>query len=60
MTLPEKILALKPQLTMEDFMPPHGTIMLQDDSDGKGAYIKSWNHPTETQPTQEELDGVSS
>jgi hypothetical protein len=26
--------------------------------DGKGDYIKSWNHPTLKQPTQEELDAV--
>ena len=55
MTLSEKILALRTNLTIDDFMPDVGTIVLQDDSDGKGAYIKSWNHPTETQPTPEEL-----
>ena len=60
MILYEKILALRPNLTSEDFSPTNGTIVLQNDSDGKGDYIKSWNHPTETQPTQEELDGVSS
>jgi len=59
MTLPEKILALYPELTMEDFMPLHGTIMLQNDSDGKGDYIKSWEHPTLAKPTQEELDEVT-
>ena len=57
MTLPEKILALYPQLTMEDFMP-EGTIMLQNDSDGKGDYIKSWNHPTLSKPTDEELGAI--
>lgn len=54
MTLLEKILAVRPNLTEKDFLP-EGTIMLQDDSDGKGAYIAQWNHPTETQPTAEEL-----
>jgi len=58
MTLYEKIKQLKPELTDEDFAP-EGTIMLQNDSDGRGDYIKSWNHPTVTQPTQQELDGVS-
>ena len=29
-------------------------VKLQDD--GNGAYIESWNHPTETQPTAEELE----
>ena len=57
MTLPEKILALYPQLTMEDFMP-EGTIVLQNDSDGNGDYIKEWNHPTLAKPTQEQLDAI--
>ena len=55
MALYDKILALRPNLTQEDFYPDTGTIMLQNDSDGKGDYIKSWSHPTETQPTAEEL-----
>ena len=58
MTLPEKIITLRPNLNMEDFLPTTGTIRLQNDSDGKGDYIKSWNHPTETQPTPEELDSI--
>ena len=58
MALYDKILAVRPNLTQEDFMP-EGTIILQNDSDGKGDYIKEWNHPTETKPTQEELDGVA-
>ena len=57
MTLLEKILSVRPNLTIEDFYP-EGTIVLQNDSDGRGDYIKEWNHATETQPTQEELDGV--
>lgn len=59
MALYDKILAVRPNLTAEDFYPDTGTIMLQNDSDGKGDYIKSWSHRTETQPTQEELDGVA-
>ena len=59
MALYDKILALRPNLTQADFEPDTGTIMLQNDSDGKGDYIKEWNHPTETKPTQEELDGVA-
>lgn len=58
MALYDKILTLRPNLTQEDFYPDTGTIMLQNDSDGKGDYIKEWNHPTETQPTQAELDGA--
>jgi hypothetical protein len=57
MTLLEKILAVRPNLTKDDFRP-EGTIVLQNDSDGKGDYIREWNHPTVTQPTQQELDGV--
>ena len=59
MTLYEKIKQLKPELTDADFAPTTGTIVLQNDSDGKGDYIKEWNHPTITQPTNAELNGVS-
>jgi hypothetical protein len=55
MTLVEKIKQLRPNINDNDF---YTVIIIQNDSDGKGDYIKSWNHPTETQPTQEELDGV--
>ena len=57
MTLYEKITTLYTELTDADFAP-EGTIMLQNDSDGNGDYIKEWNHPTLTKPTQEQLDGV--
>jgi len=57
MNLYEKIIALYPNLTADDFAP-EGTIQLQNDSDGKGDYIKEWNHPTLAKPTQEQLDGV--
>jgi len=59
MALYDKILTVRPNLTSNDFLPTTGTIMLQNDSDGKGDYIREWNHPTETKPTQEELDGVA-
>jgi len=58
MTLYEKIKQIHPSLVDADFAPMTGTIVLQNDSDGKGDYIKSWNHPTETQPTQAELDAI--
>ena len=58
MTLYEKITTLYPSLTNEDFTPDTGTIMLQNDSDGRGDYIKEWNHPTLAKPTQAQLDGV--
>ena len=54
MELIEKIIELRPNLTKEDFSPD-GTILLRNDSDGRGDYIDEWNHPTETQPTEEEL-----
>ena len=55
MTLYEKIISIYPQLTDNDFLT---VIHLQNDSDGRGDYIKSWNHPTLTQPTQEQLDAI--
>jgi len=52
MTLYEKIKTLYPDLQDADFM---NTIHLQNDSDGKGDYIKEWNHPTFPRPTEEQL-----
>jgi hypothetical protein len=54
MSLYEKIIALYPELTSDDFFPI-GTILLQNDSDGKGDYIAKWDHPTLSKPTDEEL-----
>jgi len=34
-------------------------VILQDDSDGNGAYIKEWN-VAEVQPTEEQLDALES
>ena len=50
----EKIMALYPALTQQDFM---AAIRLQNDSDGKGDYIAAWDHPTYAKPTQEQLAG---
>jgi hypothetical protein len=52
MTLYEKVMALYPELTTQDFMT---TIILQNDSDGKGDYIAKWDHPTYAKPTEEQL-----
>ena len=41
MTLYEKIIAIYPQLTNQDFNPYLGIITLQNDSDGKGEDRKS-------------------
>jgi hypothetical protein len=54
MNLYEKIMAIYPQLTTQDFMT---TIRLQNDSDGNGDYIASWTHEL-SQPTKEQLQGV--
>jgi hypothetical protein len=55
MTLYEKIKTLYPQLTDNDFLT---TIRLQNDSNGNGDYIKSWNHPTLTRPTEAQLEAA--
>jgi len=55
MKLYDKIIKLYPDLTLADFIPLTGTIVLQNDSDGKGDYIKSWNHPVHPKPTPEQL-----
>lgn len=52
MTLYDKIMALYPDLTMQDFMT---VIILQNDSDGRGDYIAKWEHPTLPRPTEEQL-----
>ena len=52
-TLVEKIKSARSKVKDEDFID---YIIVQNDRDGKGDYIKSWNHPTETQPTEEELE----
>ena len=53
MTLYEKIISLYPELVDFDF--GNDVIILQNDSDGKGDYIKEWNHPTLPRPTEEQL-----
>ena len=52
-SLVEKIKSVRPKVTDEDFID---NIIVQNNSDGKGDFIASWNHPTETQPTAEELE----
>ena len=55
MTLVEKIKAIYPELTAQDFMPFEGTIALQNDLDERGDYIAKWEHPTLPRPTEEQL-----
>ena len=52
MTLYDRIMALYPSLTTQDFLT---TIRLQNDSNGVGDYIKAWNHLDFPRPTDEEL-----
>lgn len=52
MNLYEKLIALYPELTQQDFLT---VVTLQNDSDGKGDYIAKWEHPTLTKPTNEQL-----
>jgi hypothetical protein len=53
MNLYNKILALYPNLTQQDFWT---VIELRNDSDGKGDYIAKWEHPTFDKPTDEQLE----
>lgn len=55
MTLYDKIMALYPELTQQDFMT---VITLQNDLDGKGDYIAKWGHPTLAEPTEQELNNA--
>ena len=57
MTLYNQIIAIYPTLTQEDFDPIIGTIILQNDSDGNGDYIKSWTN-FNPQPTLEQLSAT--
>ena len=56
MTLANKIVKIYPELNGTNFIKIG--IIVQNDSDGNGDYIKSWNHPTLTQPTQAQLDAI--
>ena len=54
----DKIIAIYPELADQPLVFMDGTITLQNDSDGKGDYIKAWNHPTLPEPTSEQLAEV--
>ena len=56
MTIVEKIKAIYPSLTDDDFVGRSSTIFIRNDSDGKGDYIAAWNHPTLARPTEEQLN----
>jgi hypothetical protein len=56
MDLYEKIISIYPELKGQYFLILG--IVLQNDLDEKGDYIKEWNHPTLPRPTQEQLEGI--
>ena len=58
MTLLEKIKIIYPQLIDIDFDCIAGTIILQNNSDGKGDYIAKWEHVVFSLPTQQQIDDV--
>jgi len=53
MTLFDKIKQIYPELVNEEFLE---IIKLQNDLDGRGDYIKEWNHPTLAEPSNEQLE----
>lgn len=53
MTLYDKIIKIYPELATYNFI--NGDILLQDDSNGQGAYIAKWEHPTLSKPTEDQL-----
>jgi hypothetical protein len=53
----KKLLTLYPELTQADFDPFTGTIVLQNDSDGRGDYIKFWTN-SNPEPTAEQLAAI--
>lgn len=55
MSLFDKIKTIYPSLIDIDFHPIFGTIVLQNDSDEKGDYIKEWKHLTFAKPTDSQL-----
>jgi len=55
MNLIDKILTLYPTLDIKEF---ETSINLQDDSDGKGAYIKAWTNTQFAQPTEAQLAAI--
>ena len=58
MTLYDKIISVYPELVEQDFDLLRGTILLQNDSDGRGDYIAKWEHPTLARPTDEQLASI--
>jgi hypothetical protein len=58
MSLYIKIKNIYPDLVDADFALLTGAIELRNDADGRGDYIRSWEHPVYPEPTQEQLDAA--
>ena len=58
MNLYEQITTIYPELADQQQLFIDGTITLQNDSDGRGDYIREWNHPTLPEPTPEQLEAA--
>jgi hypothetical protein len=58
MSLYEQITTIYPELADQQQVFMDGTITLQNDSDGRGDYIRTWNHPTLSEPTAEQLTAL--
>jgi hypothetical protein len=61
MTLHKKVLALYPELSPTDKIDlfADGTIILQNDLDGRGEYIAAWNHATLARPTDAQIAALA-
>ena len=58
-TLQARIIKIHSTLTADDFHPVTGTIELQNDSDGKGDYVKKWEHSSLSEPTESAIKAVT-
>ena len=55
--LATKIKKVHPSMSDDDLFNPQ-IIVMQNNSDGRGDYIKEWKHPSLAKPTQDQLDAV--
>ena len=44
MAIYDEVIAVFPEIAIEDFYPENGRINLRDDSDGTGEYISKWEY----------------
>jgi hypothetical protein len=58
MKLYDKIIALYLELASDKFAFMDGTIILQNDGDERGDYIKDWNHKSFPMPSDEHLSAI--